>query len=169
MTALIVLLWILIVVLFLVGIVGVFVPVIPDVILVWVAFLIYQFGIAAPGHGLGWIFWISMTILTAIIFLADILSNIYFVKKYGGDKWSIGAAVVGILLGVFVLGGIVGPFSIIVGPFVAVLGLELIRARERGEALKIAFGTLLGFLGSGFVKVAIIVIMIIWFIVKVSF
>lgn len=164
----VVFLWILISVLFLLSIVGVFVPVIPDAILMWIAFLIYQFGIAAPGEGLGWVFWISMTVLTALLFLADILSNIYFVKKYGGDKWSAGAAVVGLLLGTVLLSPFVGPFSIIIGPFLAVLLLEILRSREKGEALQIAFGTLLGFLGSGFVKIGVIIIMIIWFVVQVN-
>lgn len=160
-------LWILISVLFLVSLIGVIIPVIPDAILIWVAFLIYQFGIAAPGHGLGWVFWVSMSVLTAFIFLADILSNIYFVKKYGGDKWSAGAAVVGIILGFFLLSPVVGPLSIILGPFLTVLLLEVLRSREKGQALRIAFGTLLGFLGSGFVKIGIQLIMIIWFFVVI--
>ncbi|HBI03881.1 MAG TPA: DUF456 domain-containing protein [Paenibacillaceae bacterium] len=164
----VVFLWILISILFLLSIVGVFVPVIPDAILMWIAFLIYQFGIAAPGEGLGWVFWISITILTVLLFLADILSNIYFVQKYGGDKWSAGVAVVGLLLGAALLSPFVGPFSIILGPFLAVLLLEVMRSREKGQALQIAFGTLLGFLGSAFVKIAVIIIMIIWFVVQVN-
>jgi len=161
-------LWIVISVLFLLSIVGVFIPVIPDAVLMWIAFLIYQFGIAGPGEGLGWIFWISMTIITALIFLADILSNIYFVKKYGGDKWSAGAAVAGLLIGTVLLSPFVGPFSIVLGPFLAVLLLEVMRSRNKGEALQIAFGTLIGFLGSGFVKIGLILVMIIWFFVQIN-
>lgn len=164
----VVFLWILISVLFVLSIVGIFVPVIPDSIFIWIGFLIYQFGIAPPGEGLGWVFWISMTLLTALLFLADILANIYFVQKYGGDKWSAGAAVIGLLFGTILLSPFVGPFSIILGPFLAVLLLEVMRSRENGQAVQIAFGTLIGFLGSGVVKLGVTFIMIIWFIVQVN-
>ncbi|MCC3377881.1 DUF456 family protein, partial [Cohnella sp. REN36] len=74
---------------------GIVIPVIPDALLIWIGFLLYQFTIASAS--LGWTFWVPMTVLTLFLIGADMLSNIYFVKKYGGDKWSMIAAVAGII------------------------------------------------------------------------
>jgi uncharacterized protein YqgC (DUF456 family) len=98
---------------------------------------------------------------------ADMLSNMYFVKKYGGDKWSMAAAVVGILLGMFVLGAFLGPLSIVVGPFLAVFLVEMVRNNGTEKAFRIALGTVLGFLSSTVAKIVIQLIMIVWFLVVV--
>ncbi|AMA73121.1 DUF456 family protein [Aneurinibacillus thermoaerophilus] len=158
-------LWFIIGALFLLSLVGVVIPVIPDALLIWLAFLIYQFGI--DNATLGWTFWVPMTILTLFIIGADMLSNIYFVKKYGGDKWSMMAAVAGILLGPFVLGLFLGPLSIVVGPFVAVFLVQLVRGCGAEKSFRIALGTLLGFLSSTIAKIIIQLIMMIWFFIVV--
>lgn len=80
-----VILWILIVVLFIVSFIGVIYPIIPSVLLIWIGFLLYQFGINSDE--LGWLFWIAVAILTVLLFVADIVANSYFVKKFGGSKW----------------------------------------------------------------------------------
>ncbi|WP_027417173.1 DUF456 domain-containing protein [Aneurinibacillus terranovensis] len=163
MTAII---WIVIGLLFLVSIAGVFIPVIPDAVLMWGAFLLYQFTVAK--HGLNWSFWVPMTVLTAVIFAADMLSNAYFVKKYGGDKWSMAASIVGIIAGPIVLGAFIGPFAIIVGPFLAVWLTELARQKRGKRAFGIALGTVLAFLSSAAAKIVIQLIMITWFFIAVA-
>jgi uncharacterized protein YqgC (DUF456 family) len=157
--------WSIIGLLFLLNLIGVIVPVIPDALLVWVAFLLYQFFIATVP--LSWTFWVPMTVLTLFLIGADMLSNMYFVKKYGGDKWSMAAAVVGILLGMFVLGAFLGPLSIVVGPFLAVFLVEMVRNNGTEKAFRIALGTVLGFLSSTVAKIVIQLIMIVWFLVVV--
>lgn len=157
--------WSIIGLLFLLSLVGVIVPVIPDALLVWVAFLLYQFFIATVP--LSWTFWVPMTVLTLFLIGADMLSNMYFVKKYGGDKWSMAAAVVGILLGMFVLGTFLGPLSIVVGPFLAVFLVEMVRNNGTEKSFRIALGTVLGFLSSTVAKIVIQLIMIVWFLVVV--
>ncbi|GEN33580.1 DUF456 domain-containing protein [Aneurinibacillus danicus] len=158
-------LWSIIGILFLLSLIGVVVPVIPDALLVWIAFLIYQFAIDSTV--LSWTFWVPMTVLTLFLIGADMLSNIYFVKKYGGDKWSMFAAVAGIILGPIVLGAFLGPLSIVVGPFLAVFLVELIRNGGTQKSLRIALGTVLGFLSSTVAKIVIQLIMIVWFFIAV--
>jgi uncharacterized protein YqgC (DUF456 family) len=160
-----ILLWVVIIALFLLSLVGVVVPFIPDALLVWIAFLIYQFAI--DSSVLHWTFWVPMTILTLFLIGTDMLSNIYFVKKYGGDKWSMFAAIAGIILGPIVLGVFLGPLAIIVGPFLAVFFVELIRARGAEKSLRIALGTVMGFLSSTVAKIVIQLIMIIWFFIAI--
>ncbi|NMF00127.1 DUF456 domain-containing protein [Aneurinibacillus aneurinilyticus] len=153
--------WIVISLLFIGSFIGVIVPVIPDALLLWIGFLLYQFALATTS--LGWTFWVPMTLLTLLLIGADLLSNIYFVKKYGGDKWSMLAAVAGIILGPLVLGAFLGPLAIIVGPFLSVFLVELVRSNGAEKSLRIAFGTVLAFLGSAAAKIVIQLIMVIWF------
>ncbi|WP_409174216.1 DUF456 domain-containing protein [Brevibacillus fortis] len=155
-------LWIVVVLLFLLSIAGIFLPVLPDTILLWAGFLLYHFFIADPGAGLPASFWWGMVVLSILLYGADLLTNMYFVKKYGGSKWSSIAAAVGIILGIFVF----PPFGMLILPFVFVVLVELMVQKQSMErAVKAGLGSLIGFLGSAVVKVILQVTMIIWFFI----
>lgn len=81
-----VLLWLLIIFAFILAFVGLIKPVIPSVLMLWVGFLIYQF--AFNNGELSWIFYVSMIVLTVLMFISDFAMNKYFVNKYGGSKIS---------------------------------------------------------------------------------
>ncbi|NRR22787.1 DUF456 domain-containing protein [Brevibacillus sp. MS2.2] len=155
-------LWVVVVLLFLLSIAGIFLPVLPDTILLWAGFLLYHFFIADPGAGLPASFWWGMVVLSILLYGADLLTNMYFVKRYGGSKWSSIAAAVGIILGIFVF----PPFGMLILPFVFVVLVELMVQKQSMErAVKAGVGSLIGFLGSAVVKVILQVSMIIWFFV----
>ncbi|GED58034.1 DUF456 domain-containing protein [Brevibacillus formosus] len=155
-------LWVVVVLLFLLSIAGIFLPVLPDTILLWAGFLLYHFFIADPGAGLPASFWWGMVVLSILLYGADLLTNMYFVKKYGGSKWSSVAAAVGIILGIFVF----PPFGMLILPFVFVVLVELMVQKQSVErAVKAGVGSLIGFLGSAVVKVILQVTMIIWFFI----
>ncbi|ASJ54147.1 DUF456 domain-containing protein [Brevibacillus sp. M2.1A] len=155
-------LWVVVVLLFLLSIAGIFLPVLPDTILLWAGFLLYHFFIADPGAGLPASFWWGMVVLSILLYGADLLTNMYFVKKYGGSKWSSIAAAVGIILGIFVF----PPFGMLILPFVFVVLVELMVQKQSMErAVKAGVGSLIGFLGSAVVKVILQVTMIIWFFI----
>lgn len=155
-------LWVVVVLLFLLSIAGIFLPVLPDTILLWAGFLLYHFFIADPGAGLPASFWWGMVVLSILLYGADLLTNMYFVKRYGGSKWSSIAAAVGIILGIFVF----PPFGMLILPFVLVVLVELMVQKQSMErAVKAGVGSLIGFLGSAVVKVILQVTMIIWFFV----
>ncbi|GEC88519.1 DUF456 domain-containing protein [Brevibacillus brevis] len=155
-------LWVVVVLLFLLSIAGIFLPVLPDTILLWAGFLLYHFFIADPGAGLPASFWWGMVVLSILLYGADLLTNMYFVKRYGGSKWSSVAAVVGIILGIFVF----PPFGMLILPFVFVVLVELMVQKQSMErAVKAGVGSLIGFLGSAVVKVILQVTMIIWFFI----
>ena len=155
--------WIVIVVLFLLSFVGIIYPIIPSVIVIWVGFLLYQF-ILNPNE-LTMVFWIIMAIFTLFLFLADILANSYFVKKYGGSKWGERGAAVAVIIGSF----IIPPFGILIVPFITVFIIELLQQRPPKDAIKASVGSLLGFLGGSIAKVMIQLIMIIWFFIAIIF
>lgn len=158
------LLWILIAALFGLSLIGVFLPVLPDTLLLWAGFLVYQFGLAEPGAGLPASFWWGMAGLSVLIFGSDLLTNAYFVKKYGGSKWSPLAAVAGVVLGVFVL----PPIGMLVFPFVFVLAVEMgLEKRPWEKALRTAAGALVAFFSSALVKLVLQAVMIGWFFLAI--
>lgn len=153
-------LWIVIVALFALSIAGIFLPVLPETILLWGGFLLYHFFIADPGAGLPASFWWGMGAISVLLYGADLLTNMYFVKRYGGSKWSSLAAAAGIFLGIFLF----PPFGMLILPFVFVVLVELLIQKQPLEkAAKAGVGSLIGFLGSAVVKVVLQLSMIIWF------
>ncbi|MCQ9288886.1 DUF456 domain-containing protein [Staphylococcus gallinarum] len=152
-------LWILIILAFVVAFIGLIKPIIPSVLVLWIGFLIYQFGF--HNHHLTWVFYVSMILFTIFILLADFLMNKYFVNKFGGSKLSEYAALVGVIIGCFVF----PPFGIIIIPFVAVLIVELIQEPNLSQALKASFGSVIAFLASSVAQAIVMLIMVIWFFV----
>lgn len=155
--------WIVIIVLFILSFAGIIYPIIPSVLVIWVGFLLYQF-IINPDE-LTIVFWIIMAVFTLFLFLADILANSYFVKKYGGSKWGERGAAVAVIVGSF----IIPPFGILIVPFITVFVIELLQQRPPNDAIKASIGSLLGFLGGSIAKVLIQLIMIIWFFIVIIF
>lgn len=153
--------WILIVVCFILGYAGLIFPIVPSVLVLWIGFLIYQFGVT--DGSLSWIFWTVAVILTVVLIAADILASRYFVKKYGGSKWGEWAGIIGVIVGSFVI----PPFGVILVPFALVLIVELTIHRNMNNAFKIAFASFLAFLSGTLAKAVIQTVLIIWFLVEV--
>src|SRR5690625_7528548 len=103
-----IIIWIIIVVLFILSIIGVFVPIIPAVALIWLGFFLYHFFIDSTE--LSFIFWIIMTGFTIVLIGADILTNRYFVNKFGGSRGGEWGVILGVIIGAFAY----QPFGIIV-------------------------------------------------------
>ena len=160
-----VVLWILIGLLFALSFVGLVVPVLPGTVLIFLGFLIYHFGIDNTQLTRG--FWISMILLAALGFVVDTLASGFFAKTYGGSKGAFWAAVAGAILGPILLGALLGPLSLVVGPMVAVVGFELFRGRDLQQALRVGWGTFLGFLSGTLFKVLIHIVMIAWFFILI--
>lgn len=152
-------LWLLIIIAFILAFVGLIKPIIPSVLVLWIGFLIYQFGFH-NGH-LSWVFYVSMILFTVFILVADFLMNKYFVNKFGGSKMSEYAALVGVIIGCFVF----PPFGIIIIPFVAVLIVEMIQEPNLAKALKASFGSVVAFLASSAAQAFIMFIMVVWFFI----
>jgi len=155
--------WILIIAFFILSLIGVFVPMIPDIIPVWVSVLIYQFG--PFSNNLPTIFWIILSLVTIITLLADFLANMIAVKQSGGSNLALISALIGLAVGIVIM----GPFGIIIGPFIAIFLAEYYRSQKKefNKPLKIAFSTVFAFLGSGLVKFVLILSVIIWFLIIV--
>jgi uncharacterized protein YqgC (DUF456 family) len=150
------------IILFLLGLLGIFLPALPGVILIYAGMLLYGF---MTGFALldAWFFlWQGLAL--GITFLIDYLAAIVGAKRYGGSRYAIWGAVLGTLLGVVLL----GPFGAIMGPFLgAVLG-EVLRGTALEQAVRVGFGTLLGFLGGSLLKLGIAVLMLTYFFITIA-
>lgn len=153
--------WLAVILLFILSFIGLIFPIIPSVLAIWGGFLLYYFGI--DKSELSIIFWIAMSLLTILIFIADFLASSYFVKKYGGSKWGERIAALAIIVGAFIM----PPFGVFLVPFVAVIITELILEKNFKKAVAIGVATLIGLLSGTLAKFLVQLIMIIWFFIAV--
>ncbi|NMB02015.1 MAG: DUF456 family protein [Firmicutes bacterium] len=154
-----IILWGLIVLLFIASLVGIVMPILPSVALVWAGVAVFHFFINS--QALTWVTWGTMVFFTVVTLLADQISNVLVVQRFGGSKFSTWAAVVGAFVGLFVL----PPFGIVLVPFAFVLLVELLQTRIFGRAFKAALGTVVAFVGSSLAKGLLQLLMIIVFFI----
>ena len=139
--------------LMLVGIIGSFIPVLPGPPISWVGLLLLYLTKAIPDN-----WWMLGTTLffAILITVLDYVIPAIGTKKFGGSKAGMIGTLVGLLVAIFVPA--LGPFGIIIWPFVGALAGELINKADKKTALKAAFGSFLGFLTGTFIKFVLTVI-----------
>ena len=154
--------WVLIIASFIIAFVGLVYPIIPSVLFIIIGFVIY--GLFNSFEELGWLFWTIEILFVVLLFVADSISNLIGVKKFGGTKAGMWGSTIGLLVGPF----IIPVAGILVGPFIgAVIGELLVTKTDYKQALKAGVGSLVGFLTSVVTKGTIQVIMIIIFIIAI--
>jgi uncharacterized protein YqgC (DUF456 family) len=142
------------------GIIGSFLPILPGPITSWIGLLIFHF---VKGIPMNWTFLIITFLIALSIWILDYIIPAIGTKRFGGSRAGIIGTSIGLLIGLIFL----GPFGIIIGPFLGALFGELINKSEFNKAFKAAFGSFLGFIASTFIKFVIAVIYLGLFVVKV--
>jgi len=155
--------WILIVVLFIVGMAGAVYPILPGVLAIYAAFFVYGFMISFEPFG--WFFWTIQTLILAVLFFADYAVNAWGVKRFGGSRASVIGSTIGIIIGPFVIPA----FGLIIGPFAGAVIGELIAGSDMNKSLKVGWGSLIGLFTSVVVKVVLQAAMIILFVLWLVF
>ena len=112
---------------------------------------------------LTWTFYLFQGLAVAVIFILDYLAGVRGVKRYGGSKFAVWGSIIGSILGLIFL----GPLGIILGPFLGAVAGELILHKPIKQAVLAGWGTVIGFLGGLFLKLAVEVAMIAWFFTTV--
>lgn len=137
-------------------------PILPGVLLLLGGFIMY--GVFFSFDPFNWIFWTVQGLFVILLFGADYIANIIGVKKYGGSKAGIWGSTIGLLVGPFVI-----PFlGIIIGPFLGAALAELIVNKKNiNDAVKIGFGSVIGFVSSVVTKGIIQAVMLIYFFILV--
>lgn len=148
---------------FMIAFIGLVYPIIPSAIFMVLGFFTY--GWLASFDGMNWLFWTIQLLFLLLLFVADTLSNLVGVKKFGGSKAGMWGSTIGLLLGPFVI-----PVAgIILGPFLGSILAELIVNRTNiKQAFKVGIGSLVGFLTSIITKGFLMVVMIVLFLIFIT-
>jgi len=162
--------WVIVVALFAIGMAGAVFPVLPGALAIYAAFFAY--GLFISFEPFGFWFWTIQTLIALLLTVADYVVNAWGVKKFGGSKASVWGSAIGILIGPFVIPA----FGLIIGPLAGALIGELLDGAAKGKRMdgayfmhcvKVAWGSLVGFLGSTAVKIVMQLVMIILFVIWV--
>jgi len=144
------------IILMIVGIAGCLLPVLPGPPLSYVGLiLLHLTRFADISKNL----FIILGIVAVVVTIIDYVVPIWGTKQFGGSKYGIRGATVGLVIGLFL-----GPAGIIIGPFVGAVVGELIFKDDIKYAMKAGFGSLLGFLTGVGLKLAASLLMTFYFV-----
>ncbi len=150
----------------LVGLVGVIVPILPGILLIWLTVLAYA--IVEGFSSIDWVTFVTISLIALVTGTADIWMALFGAKSGGASFLSMVYGVIGAIIGFFVLGAIaplVGSlFGGILGYSAGVLLGQYQKQRDWTLALKASLGGLAGWgvatiiqLGGGLLILALFV------------
>jgi len=151
--------WTLIILLILAGLIGTFIPILPDTPLILAAALLHH--IAFAPHGASWTTLIILTLLMIISLVIEFISGSIGAKHFGATRWGALGGFLGAIVGLFF-----APFGLIIGPLAGVLICELLAGQGLLPATRSTWGTLIGAVAGAIAKFVIALIMITWFLVS---
>jgi len=149
--------WVLAIALIIIGIVGTFLPAIPGVAAVFGGMLLAAW--IDDFQRIGWLTITVLGVLTALSFVADILSGLLGAKRVGASRLALLGSALGAIVGLFF--GLVG---IVIGPFIGAVVGELISRRKVGDAARVGFATWVGLAVGALAKIALVFAMLAVFI-----
>ena len=140
------------------GLIGVFVPVLPGVPLALGGFVLYAWGTGFTHISL--VTTIVFASISVFIIILDIIAQLLGAKKMDASKAGTIGVALGTIAGLFFM-----PVGLIVGPALGGFIGEFIHEQDAKHALKAALGALIGTLCTSIIKVTLIVVMIFFFVV----
>ena len=143
-----ILLWILAAVLVIVGLAGLFLPVLPGAALVFAGL-----AVAAWADDFVYVGWGLLTVLGVLALLtypADFLASAFGAKRYGASPRAVTGAVIGAVVGIFF-----GLPGVLLGPFAGAVIGEFSAQRHLGKAGRAGFGATVGIVLGTAAKLAI--------------
>jgi len=146
--------WSLTITLLVVGLVGTVVPLLPGTVLILAGAALNHFTL----HSVGWPTLIGLTLLMLLAQALDIVSGAVGAKWFGATRWGAIGGILGAIVGLFF--GIIG---LLIGPLVGAFLGELLGGKGLLPAGQSGWGTFLGTTAGIVGKVAIGLIMVVWF------
>ena len=142
------------IILLILGVIGSILPIVPGPPLSFVGLLLlHLFTPFVMQEDYLFLFGISAALITFL----DYWLQVYSVKLFGGGKASTIGVIIGIVVGVFIF----PPVGVLVGPFLgAYIGAIVESDFDLVKSFKIAFGSLIGFLGGTVLKFVYSIIVI---------
>jgi uncharacterized protein YqgC (DUF456 family) len=137
------------VVLWLLGVVLTFVPFVPATLVILLAAFLHELLVGFRELSLG--SWFLLGLLALLAMVLDNLAALLGARRYGaGRGGGSGGAFLGGLLGLFL-----GVFGVLFLPFLLAWLFEYLSGRKPEEALRAAWGTLVGLMGGVVAKVLV--------------
>ncbi len=138
------------------GIIGCLVPVLPGPPISYCAILLLH--LSRFGNFSNMIL-ITLGAIAVVVTILDYIVPIWGTRRFGGSKYGMRGATVGLVIGLFL-----GPLGIILGPLIGAFVGEMIFKDDINYALKAGFGSLLGFLMGIGLKLAASFVMTYYFV-----
>ena len=140
-------------ILMMIGILGSFLPVLPGPTVSWIGLLLLYLTKVVPDD---WLFLGITLAIALVVFAFDYIIPAVGTKKFGGTRAGMLGTTIGLLVALFF--PILGPFGIIIWPFVGALVGELMNKADKKTATKAAFGSFIGFLTGTFLKFMVTIV-----------
>ena len=144
-------------ILFLLGIIGTFLPVLPGPALIWAGVLVY--GLLTGFAKLDFTFYVYQGLAVLLAMAVDYMATAWGTQRFGGTRRAVFGAAAGLFLGILFM----GPGGLIFGPFLGAFLGELSAGIPPEKALRSSFGALIGLVGGLLLKLGIGGVMIFWF------
>ena len=131
--------------LFAIGFLGAFLPIIPGPIVTYSGLLLMYFlsDIELSSNEM-----LIYTLVTVLVFFSDYMFQFIGVKNFGGEKYSIYGTFLVIVIGLFF-----SPIGLFLGPFLGAFIGALMDNKSQNNAFGIAFGAMMGFICGTFLKI----------------
>ena len=133
------------IILLIAGIVGCIVPALPGVPLSYVALWLIRF--TDKGDEISNRILIIWGIVTILVTILDYVIPVWGTKRFGGSKWGVWGSTIGLIAGLFL-----GPWGVILGPFVGAVVFELLGGKPSREAIRARWGSFIGLLSGTIIK-----------------
>ena len=144
-----------------IGVLGVILPIIPGLPLVWGAAFVY--GHFTHYQVITHDYLLHFGLASAALIILEYLFKAYGAQKMGASKWGMFGAFVGMVAGI-----IVGTLpAIILGPLVGAMLFEMMLGKRLLESLRAGCGTFIGFMIGTILQLALAVVMVGVFLSKV--
>ena len=129
------------VIIWLVGLLGTFVPVLPATLIILAGTLVHELLVRFSEVPRS--IWITLILLTVLVFVVDNAAGLVGAKRYGASRQGVWGSFIGGLAGIFIL----PPIGVFVLPLVGAFLGELASGKSQDTALKGAWGVVVGMLG----------------------
>jgi uncharacterized protein YqgC (DUF456 family) len=136
------------VVLWLLGVVLTFVPFVPATLVILLAAFLHELLVGFRELSLG--AWLLLGVLALLAMVLDNVAALLGARRYGAGRAGLWGAFLGGLLGLFL-----GVFGVLFLPFLLAWLFEYLSGRKPEEALRAAWGTLVGLMGGVVAKVLV--------------
>ena len=157
-----ILLWLIVILMFLVGLAGIVIPFLPGIALIFGGVLVYA--VATGFATISKSTLIIIGILTLIAWLADYYGGAVAARLGGGGKWAAAGSILGLICGLI----IAGPVGLFVGAFIGALLGALYEGKDTQRAGTIALLSVVGTLGATVVQLLLGIAIILAFFLALA-